>query len=124
MNPFSSVSQMTGIPSGKTRRGGRRGRSKGLPNGSPQTHVENISKALSSNDFNGAKPHAFALVRALHAAAPPAPKAAIAGNPSMGQPKLPASPQENVKVPQMASGAPDLSGSRARLANLLHGLKK
>lgn len=70
---IDQLASLTGMPSGaspkkKTRRGRRKGRQM---ESDPTAHLSAARQAMEAGDHATAKKHAFALVRSLHAKAPP-----------------------------------------------------
>lgn len=63
-------SSLSGIPTG-TRKKTRRGKGgKGTPIGDPKDLHTKMGERIDAGDLHGAKAHAFAMVRTLHALAP------------------------------------------------------
>ena len=106
--PPTSMSTSGFPPRRPTRRGGR---NKSKPVGTPSTHLQNLTGAMSAGDHPAARSHAFALIRSLpqpigsgHAPQPPA-------APKVAPPKAPSSG----RLAQML-GAKKMSGAAAAAA--------
>lgn len=107
-------SSLSGIPSGlpkrkKTRRGNG---GKGTPIGDPKDLHSKMGERIHAGDLHGAKAHAFAMVRTLHALAPkPADE-------------RPAAPESKKAVALSAGSDAPRQEREARLAQTLKAMRK